>query len=129
MKLKYEPIPQLTAGEIAAAILRDDPYELHVAVLAAALYAEDRTWAERLCARLAKHRDAGVRACAIQGFGHLARIHGALDLELAAPLIKAAFSDPDWNVRGNADDAAGDIKHFLGYRIRRRPAAQRKRAG
>ena len=116
---RYEPIPELTRTEVEAAIARDDPDELLRAVLAAALQAEDGAWAEDVCARLAAHPHPDVRGNAVLGLGHLARVHGRLDRERAMPLLEAALADADEHVRGQADAAADDVEHFLGWRTSR----------
>ncbi len=102
-----------------AALLRDDPGELARAVLAAALHAEDGAWAEDVCARLASHASPTVRGNAVLGFGHVARVHGALGRERAMPILEAALADADEYVRGQAHAAVDDVEHFLGWRTSR----------
>ncbi|WCL54132.1 hypothetical protein [Gimibacter soli] len=74
---------------------------------------------EALCVRLAHHEHPNVRGNAILGFGHLARVTGELNREIVVPLVEAALKDEDAYVRGHADDAASDIQHFLGWKIKR----------
>jgi uncharacterized protein (UPF0371 family) len=50
----YKPISGLTVAEIEAAVARNDPDELLIAVLSAALHSEDRGFALDLCINLAK---------------------------------------------------------------------------
>lgn len=82
------------------------------AVLSAALHSDDPDWAEGICWRLAKHELSGIRANAIQGFGHIARIQEKLDQERVQVVIKAAFPDISKDVRGEAVGAADDVEHF-----------------
>ena len=53
--MKYEPIPEMSVEDVEAAIWRNQPEDLLVAVLSAALYARDREWAQGICRRLAAH--------------------------------------------------------------------------
>lgn len=115
----YEPIPPLSRDEVEAALARDEPDELLRVVLAAALYADDGAWAEDVCLRLAAHPHPDVRGNAVLGLGHIARIHGRLEAARALPAIEAALADADDFVRGQADAAAGDVEHFLGWRTSR----------
>src|SRR5689334_9371649 len=96
---RYEPIPELTADQVEAALERDDPDELRYAVLAAAFYADDGAWAERVCLQLAAHRHPTVRGNAVLGFGHIARIHRALNRARVEPVIRTALDDSDSFVR------------------------------
>ncbi len=120
MKPKYERIEHLSKFEVEAAILRDNPDELLLAVLSAALYAEEATWAEDVCVRLAAHEHENVRGNAILGFGHIARIHEQLTEVKVKPLIEAALEDPSAFVRGQAEGAKDDVKFFLRWRFKRR---------
>jgi hypothetical protein len=117
--MKYEEIPLLTKDEVEDAILRDDPDELLFIVLSAALYADDVDWAQCVCNRLAKHDNFNVRGNAILGFGHIARVHNMLDINIAKPAIEAGLKDVSEYVRGQADCAANDVEFFLGWSIKR----------
>ena len=91
---------------------------LRIAVLSVALHEPDVVWAESFCTRLASHTDPIVRGNAILGFGHIARLHGRLNLAIVEPLIQAALGDEDEHVRGQAESAADDIESFLGVKVR-----------
>ena len=120
MKLKYVVVEKLSQTEVEAAILRDNPTELLHAVLSAALYAEDAAWAEDVCVRLVAHEHDRVRCNAIQGFGHIARIHKQLNEVRVKPLIESALDDPSADVRGEAEDARDEIKFRLQWRFKRK---------
>jgi hypothetical protein len=115
--MKYEPIPEMSVADVEAAISRNQPEDLLVAVLSAALYGRDREWAEGICSRLAAHEHFNVRGTAILGLGHLARIHGRLDRLVVLPIIEAGLVDPHEYVRGQANAAADDVEHFLGWSL------------
>ncbi|MDZ4778110.1 MAG: hypothetical protein SGJ23_15115 [Alphaproteobacteria bacterium] len=105
-----------TVAEVERLLERDDPGELLNVAIAVSLDPPDCAWAERICIRLAAHSVANVRGNAILGFGHLARVCGALDEARVRPLIDAALDDPSDYVRGQAHAAADDLAHFLGWR-------------
>src|SRR5262245_35666462 len=117
--MRYQPIPEMSVAEVEAALTRNRPEELLLAVLSAALHARDLAWAQRICITLARHADFNVRGNAILGLGHLARIHGGLDRSTALPIIEAGLVDSHEYVRGQADSAADDVEHFLGWSISR----------
>ena len=118
--MKHEPIPEMSAEDLEAAITRNQPDELLRAVLSAALYGSDQQWAQGVCQRLATHPHFSVRGNAILGLGHLARIHGRLQQSIALPIIEAGLADPDEYVRAQAHSAADDIEHFLGWSVLRK---------
>jgi hypothetical protein len=111
-KLQYEPIPRTSRDEIESAIARDDSEQLVYAALSAAFYDDDATWIENVCARLANHPNVNVRGNAVEGFGHIARIHRTLNTWVK-PIIERAVCDEDSWVRGKALDAADDVNHLL----------------
>ena len=121
--MKYEPVPQLSVDEVEAAIRRNHPSELLVAVLSAALFARDLNWAQAVCARLAAHEHFNVRGNAILGFGHLARVHGTLERAIALPIVEAGLRDSHEYVRRQAESAADDLEHCLGWAITRHRAS------
>ncbi len=115
--MKCEAIEPRSKDEIESAISRNDPDELLYAVLSAALHSDDATWAEEICLRLAKHEHFNVRGNAIQGFGHIARIHRQFNKGRVKPLIEAALRDKSAYVRDQADGAADDMEFFLKWRV------------
>jgi|CXWL01.1.fsa_nt_gi hypothetical protein len=105
-----------TEADVEAVLARGDPNDLLYVPIVVSLTPPDCTWSFNICRSLSTHPDARVRANAILGFGHLARRCGALAPEIG-PAIIAALTDPDWDVRGNANEAAHDINHFLGWTL------------
>ena len=106
-----------TMAAVEGAIARDQPDELLHVPIRISLDPPDCAWAQEICIRLAAHPHANVRGNAILAFGHLARTCGALDEARVLPLVESALRDRDDYVRGQADAAAGDVAHFLGWRI------------
>ena len=75
----------------------------------------DARWAESICLGLATHSHPNVRANAVLGLGHLARVSGTLDRERVAPVIARALVDSHKSVRVHASSAADDVGLFLGW--------------
>lgn len=118
--LHYRRPPDLTAEEAEAAIARDDPAERYVVPISVSMYHEDLEWSQSLCIRLSTHRDATVRGNAVLGFGHLARRFRTLNQGVVLPIIESTLQDADPYVRGQANAAADDVAHFLGWKVKGR---------
>ena len=111
-----------TIADVEAEIAKDDPTDgLHEVPIDVSMDPPDCAWAMSVCLRLSGHRDEQVRGNAILGFGHLARICGQLNEALVKPLVEAALVDASAIVRGQAEAAADDLRHFLGWQINRPP--------
>lgn len=110
-----------TTDDVEVVIARGNPHELLYAPIVASLNAADCPpgWAEAVCVRLATHPDPLVRGNAIMGFGHIARTFGKLDMTVVGPLMTAALRDPEPHVHGQADEACGDLRVFLGVEVER----------
>lgn len=109
--------PDWTIADVERLIERGEPDDLLNIAIAVSLNPPDCSWATTVCTRLASHADPNVRGNAILGFGHLARLCGALDEARVRPLIESALRDEDDYVRGQADAAASDVTFFLGWTI------------
>ncbi|MFW2341196.1 hypothetical protein [Brevundimonas sp.] len=112
--------PDWTPADIEAAIVENDPEAMPYVPIAVSMGCDeaDRAWAEEVCVRLSTHPQEWVRGNAILGFGHLARAFRMLDRATIEPLVRAALADPSPVVRGQAEAAADDIAHFLGWSAR-----------
>lgn len=115
--VKYEKIKENSETEIRKALADNNTHELLDVVLAVALYSDDFEYAENICIQLSNHENFNVRGNAIQGFGHIARIHGKLSENKIKPIIKRALKDENKIVRGNAIDAKDDIEQFLNWKF------------
>ncbi len=114
--MKYEKIKEYNETEIKKALADNDIDELFYVVLSVALYSDDSEYAENFCIQLSNHKHFNVRGNAIQGFGHIARIHGKLRENKVKPIIKNALEDKNEYVRGNAVDAKDDTELFLKWK-------------
>src|SRR5262245_28877484 len=113
----------MTLAHIAAALDRNDPMELARLAVGLSMHPPEETrpgYAEEVCLRLARHADPNVRGNALLGFGHLARTAGVIrNADEVRALIEGGLADPDRYVSGQAEAAAGDLEHFLGWKLER----------
>jgi hypothetical protein len=110
--MKYrepEPIPRAEAQEI---LKGDDEVALCRTLVGVAFHDPDWRWVQGECLRLLAHPASGVRGLAAVCLGHVARIHGQLDRDIVEPALRRLTKDPE--AGGSAEDALGDIRHFLG---------------
>ena len=119
-KLRYENTRAYSPTEIEAALRDNDPMQLLHVVVGVALHDEPER-AATLCCALASHPHAGVRGNALLGLGHLARLHRGTGLarDVVETLVRSGLTDSEPFVRAQADHAAEDLKHFLGWSIPR----------
>lgn len=83
---------------------------LAAALVGLALHHPDLGRAQDLCLRALDHESVEVRSAALTSLGHLARIHGRLDMNRVLPKLERALRDPE--TQGVAEDALGDIRPF-----------------
>lgn len=107
-----------TREQVEAVLAGGAPEDLVYVPVVISMDPPDGNWAEEICLRLAAHSDPKVRGNAVLGLGHLARVVGQLNLDVALPIVRAALTDPDPWVRGQADAAADDVEHFLKTPVR-----------
>ncbi len=114
--MKYEPIKNYGKTEIEKALTDNNTNELALMVLSVALYSDNFEYAENFCIQLSNHKHFNVRGNAIQGFGHIARIHGKLNKSKIKPIIENALKNKNEYVHGNAVDAKDDTELFLKWK-------------
>lgn len=111
----------MSLSEITAALARNDPAELlHIPIALSMDPPEEQHpgYAESICLQLATHAHPHVRGNALLGFGHLARTAGMIRAaDEVRALVEAGLADPDPFVSGQADAAASDLEHFLGWSL------------
>jgi hypothetical protein len=115
--MRFQDLEGFTAGDIDAAIERNDPHELQLVSVTVALSCPDRAVAQDACLRLSRHAHHKVRGNAIMSLGHLARRFRVLDEPTVKPLVESALQDADEYVRTRAKSAADEIHQFLGWSI------------
>jgi hypothetical protein len=100
-------------SEIEILLRSGDGTEIADALLSAAYYDPDWKWVQGQCMFLSRNEDQNVRWVSATCFGHLARVHRQLDLEVVLQRLVEMRSDP--SVAAAAEDALDDIKFFLKF--------------
>ena len=117
--MRYEAVHPVPIGDVESGTLDGMPDELSRSLIAIDLHEPDAARAQALCVRLSHHPDEVVHGNALLALGHLARRFGLLDEGSVRPAVEAGLTDASKFVCGQADAAADDLGHFLGWRIRR----------
>lgn len=101
--------------DVESVLERGVPSELLFVPIVVGMAAHDcgANWAQSVCLRLSGHHDERVRANALLGLGHIARTARQLRIEAAAAAIRAGLRDDSALVRGQAEEAASDVRVFL----------------
>lgn len=71
----------------------NEPKRIIDALLSLSFYDEDLEFVENICIEYSSHVNDYIRGVAVLCFGHLARIHGNLNVEKVIPIIKKAEND------------------------------------
>jgi len=117
MPVRFQDLDSFTQADIEAALARNDPEELALVSVTAALLAREADLAADVCCRLARSTDPAVRGNAVVSLGHLARRFRRLDESCVKPLLEEALQDADGTVRALAKSAADEVHQFLHWQI------------
>ena len=109
--MEYREPKQIDRTQAEAVFASGDSLAICDALVSIAFNDPDWRWVQNWCIRFSKHQDLYIRGLAATCFGHLARIHGCLDLDLVLPILADLLNDPE--VAGEAKDALGDIRMFM----------------
>ena len=82
------------------------------AVMFAIFNLDDPRWLQNLCMQCSKSDDSDIAGLAITGIGHIARLHGNLDLETVVPFLEE-IKNENTELSGRAEDALEDIQIFM----------------
>ena len=109
--MKYETPGPMDRTEAARLLQSPIPEEVCKALLAVALHEKDWRWAQERCFEATRHASLEVRALSATCFGHLARVHGNLELDRVIPALRALQKEPE--LAGRVEDAIDDINMFM----------------
>ncbi|WP_217570308.1 hypothetical protein [Mesorhizobium sp. GbtcB19] len=114
--LVYEAVRDLDSSQTYKDLLSDDVGEQIRAILSISWH-DDWRFAQDVCFKYARHGNPDVRNISIAGLGHIARIHGAIEvcsvLELVGELRRAGLGS------GRIEDMFDDIMVFVARQGRR----------
>lgn len=111
MQVRYEELPEASRQELADALERGDDQATRLALLCVVQSDPDWRWCQSTCLELLLHDAWEVRAAAATSLGHVARLHGQLDLEIVLPALREALKDE--KIAGYARDAMDDLEVFV----------------
>jgi uncharacterized protein YfeS len=109
-RIYRQPAP-LGRDDLERARADHDVPTIREATIALALTEPDRQWMERQLVELMRDADGSVRSIAALAVGHLARVHGQIDLEGVTPMLWDLLEDSE--TAGNAANALDDISTFV----------------
>jgi len=111
MKRTYEEMPPISRSEAERAFASGNTDDIVRALIRLALNDPDWNWVQARCLTFLQHKDRWVRRAAATSLGHLARIHGRLNLDTVKPQLERLVNDPE--MEGAAEDALDDIRHHI----------------
>jgi hypothetical protein len=111
MKVRYEEPAPMSRDDAERALQSPNPDEIGAALLASALDDPDWRWVQEQCLRGLQHSSEQVRGLALTCLGHVARIHGHLDMERVLPVLAGLRTHP--SLAGRVEDVLDDIEMFL----------------
>jgi hypothetical protein len=111
--MNYQPPTPLTRSEAERAFAIGDGRAVCDALVGVTFTFPDRAWVEDVCVRLSSHPEPDVRALVATCIGHLARIHGELNMAKLGVVLETLARDPDPSVVGRVLDAWDDIRMYL----------------
>ena len=111
-EVKYEEPQRLPKAEAERIFESGDLHDSREALVSMALNETDWRWVQEKCLGFTSHADASVRSVAATCLGHVARIHGQLDLDRVMPRLEFLLRDPE--TAGYAETAIDDVHMFVG---------------
>ncbi|MEE1962245.1 hypothetical protein SAMN04487891_103260 [Flagellimonas taeanensis] len=111
--MEYEEIPHNPSPEKLSLDEATSLEEKIIGLLGLVLYGEDYNLAIEKSLEFSNSPDNLIKGCAFICFGHLARLHGKLDLDRVIPVFKANQHTEDSVLKGKMEDAISDIVFFL----------------
>ncbi|GAC1424905.1 MAG: hypothetical protein PVS3B3_31830 [Ktedonobacteraceae bacterium] len=111
LEMYFEEINPMSRRYAEAIFTQDNAEKIEEALLRVTFHDPDWRWVQTYCLEFLEHPDKDVRAIAAVCLGHLACIHGTLDIAVVVPALKAQFTDP--HVARKASNALDDIAMFV----------------
>ncbi len=113
VNLRYRGVIERDRGEVEVLLRSGDVQDVQDGLLSAAYYDPEWHWVQTKCLAASRHSDFRVRWVAATCLGHLARVHGQLDLVPALERLAESKNDP--LVKAGAEDALDDIRFYLKF--------------
>ncbi len=111
LEMYFEEINPMSRRYAEKVFQQHDAEKIEAALLRVTFHDEDWRWVQSYCLEFLKYPDKSVRTVAATCLGHLACIHGTLDINIVVPALKALLTDPD--VAAEASNALDNIALFV----------------
>jgi len=109
--MKFFNPPPRKRAELERHLRSDDPAVVADSLVAMAFHEDDWRWAQDVCLDFLENGNPDLSGLAATCLGHLARIHGRLDMEKVGPALTGRLNHPE--IGGRVEDALNDIDMFL----------------
>ena len=109
--MQYKDVEPISRQDAVSAFSSGSREAIQDALVRVVLHDPDWRWAQDTCIEYAKHDDPSIVQIAVTCFGHLARIHGKLDLERVLPILQELSKSQ--KTAGRVEDALDDIRVFV----------------
>ena len=108
--MRYEDPVAFSKHDAEAAFHSGNEELILEALLGVSWFCPDWQWVQNHCMIFLESPNIKIKSLAITCLGHLARIHGQIDVEFIHSRLSQMLNDPE--LGGIAEDALGDIKMF-----------------
>jgi hypothetical protein len=116
-RLTYQEPHPISRDEAESAFASGDSERIAEALVNVAFHDTDWRWVQDNCLVFGRSDAAPLRYIAASCLGHVARIHGRLDLDKVMPVLKELLNDSETYVKASAEDAIEDIRIFMKVNI------------
>jgi len=107
----YYKVSPISRSDADAAFSSGDSGRTSNALVSLAFHDADWRWVQDKCLRYIDSPFPDVRRLSIVCLGHLARIHGSLDMDEVLPVLEGLMEDAE--LRGVVEDTLEDIDIFI----------------
>lgn len=111
--MQYHSVDPISQTEAEDMLNSGNSVQIVDALLRSAFHDPDWHWVQTQALEYVHHASLEVQLMAVLCFGHLARIHGTLDLDLVMPVLRKLADDPQ--LSGRVEDVLDDIQMFIGH--------------
>jgi hypothetical protein len=115
-ELNYAPVQRRTREEILTSLSSGGNQEIRDALISAAYWDEDWSWAQRQLMRFAEHDDDLVLWAVVAGLGFIAAFHGEIDEATALPVLDRLKTHT--TLASEVEETLAEIDHFVTRRKR-----------
>lgn len=109
--MQFDDVRPMTRNAAETALASGDEALVCEALVRCAFHDPDWQWVQEQCLTLIQTASQAVKAVAVVCLGHLARIHGELDLSRVVPALHELAKDPE--LVGRVQDTLDDIHMFV----------------